>query len=79
VNLETLQIEPISELSSLVESTGNPSVTNLDLSSEGEVIFTYGIVDATIYHCHFEDYSEPTPIAKIDHSSHFLGWLELVD
>jgi Tol biopolymer transport system component len=55
LSLQTLQIAQLSNMTTAFPDADNPFVSSLDVSPEGEVIFSYGVTDPSIYQFNVAD------------------------
>ena len=49
LNIQTSQIDLLSDLRTAIPDAASPYITSLDVSPEGEIIFSYGVVDSSFY------------------------------
>lgn len=78
LNLQTLQIERISNLATVIPNASHPIITSLDISPEGEIIFGYGEVrNAPIYQFDVSDGSVNFISSVTGDNYELLGWVDI--
>jgi hypothetical protein len=76
LNLQTLQIEQLSNMTTAFPNAENPFVSSLDVSHEGEVIFSYGVTDSSIYQLNVMDGSVTLISSAMGDNFELLGWID---
>lgn len=77
LNIQTSQIDLLSDLRTAIPDAASPYITSLDVSPEGEIIFSYGVVDSSFYRFNEVDGSVTEIGSGTGFNYELLGWVDI--